>query len=111
MTTIVEAAESIDAKPIVVSEYGLMPVNRPVHINRVLRKAGLLGIRRGPFGEMLIPGESTAFAVADHQVAHVYVRDANRIEEVRSLLQVDSPGSTKSSNRPNCNSIIREVAN
>jgi predicted AlkP superfamily pyrophosphatase or phosphodiesterase len=87
VATVVEAAESIGAEPIVVSEYGLMPVNRPIHINRVLRDAGLLSIRRGPFGEMLIPGDSPAFAVADHQLAHVYVRDANRIEEVRSLIQ------------------------
>ncbi len=91
VTTILDAAESINAKTIIVSEYGLMPVNRPVHLNRVLRQAGLLGIRRGPFGEMLLPGESTAFAVADHQVAHVYVRDENRVAEVRSLLQ-STPG-------------------
>jgi predicted AlkP superfamily pyrophosphatase or phosphodiesterase len=87
VATVVEAAESIGAEPIVVSEYGLMPVNRPIHINRVLRDAGLLSIRRSPFGELLIPGDSPAFAVADHQLAHVYVRDANRIEEVRSLIQ------------------------
>ena len=91
VSTILEAAQSINAKTVIVSEYGLMPVNRPVHLNRVLRQAGLLGIRGGPFGEMLIPGESTAFAVADHQVAHVYVRDATRLAEVRSLLQ-STPG-------------------
>jgi hypothetical protein len=32
-------------------------------------------------------GASTAFAVADHQVAHVYVRDAARIGEVKALLE------------------------
>ena len=85
-STIIEAANSIGAKTIVVSEYGLMPVNRPVHINRALRKAGHLEIRQGPFGEMLIPGESTAFAVADHQLAHIYIQEANLIDEVRSLV-------------------------
>lgn len=86
VATIFEAAQSIGAQPILVSEYGLMPVNRPVHPNRVLREAGLLEIRSGPFGEMLVPGESSAFAVADHQVAHIYVRDKARIEEIHSLL-------------------------
>ena len=84
---IIDAAEGIDARVIVVSEYGLVPVNRPVHINRHLREAGWLKVRSGPFGEMLLPGESDAFAVADHQLAHVYVRDPARIDEVRAKLQ------------------------
>lgn len=84
---IIDAARDIDAKVVVVSEYGLVPANRPVLINRVLREAGLLGVRRGPFGEMLMPGESDAFAVADHQLAHVYVRDPLRLGEVKSLLE------------------------
>ncbi len=84
---IIDAAEAIAARVVVVSEYGLVPVKRPVHINRQLRDAGWLKVRRGPFGEMLLPGESDAFAVADHQLAHVYVRDPARIDEVRDKLQ------------------------
>lgn len=89
--TIIDAAAEIDAQVVVVSEYGLVPVCRPVHLNRILRNAGLLNIRTGPFGEMLIPGESDAFAVADHQLAHVYVRDHQRKSEVRNLLE-NAPG-------------------
>lgn len=85
--TIIDAAEEIAAQVVVVSEYGLVPVNRPVHLNRVLRNAGLLRIRSGPFGEMLIPGESDAFAVVDHQLAHVYVPNQERIGEIRKLLE------------------------
>jgi predicted AlkP superfamily pyrophosphatase or phosphodiesterase len=88
---IMDAAETIGATVVVVSEYGLVPVSRPVHINRVLRKSGLLHIRSGPFGEMLIPGESESFAVSDHQVAHVYVRDRETIGAVKSLLE-STPG-------------------
>ncbi|TWU57216.1 alkaline phosphatase family protein [Rubripirellula reticaptiva] len=88
---IIDAANEIGATPIVVSEYGLVPVSRPVSINRVLREAGWLGIRGGPFGEMMIPGESAAFAVADHQLAHVYVRDPAMIGDVRDRLQA-TPG-------------------
>src|SRR6056297_1933925 len=65
---VIDAAEEIGAQVVVVSEYGLVPVDQPVHINRRLRDAGMLAVREGPFGEMLMPGESDAFAVADHQV-------------------------------------------
>ncbi len=88
---IIDAADQIGATVLVVSEYGLVPVHRPVHINRVLREAGWLGIRGGPFGEMTIPGESAAFAVADHQVAHVYVRDLAMRNDVRDRL-LATPG-------------------
>ena len=85
--TVIECAQSIGATPIVVSEYGLCSVSRPIHLNRVFRESGWLQVRRGPFGEMLLPGESAVFAVADHQLAHVYIRDANRKDEVRKKLQ------------------------
>lgn len=83
---VIDAADSIGALTIVVSEYGLVPVDQPVPINRHLRQAGWLATRLGPFGEQLLPGDSAAFAVADHQLAHVYVRDSGMIEEVRALL-------------------------
>ncbi len=73
--TVIDAADSIGATCVVVSEYGLVPVQRPVMINRILRQLGTLVVRDGPFGEMLMPGESAAFAVADHQLAHLYIND------------------------------------
>ena len=33
------------------------------------------------------PGASAAFAVADHQVAHVYVNDPARVNEVRGIVE------------------------
>lgn len=83
---VIEAAKDTGAQVVVVSEYGLVPVQEPVHLNRHLRKIGWLSVRDGPFGEMLMPGESDAFAVADHQLAHVYVRDTAKIEEVARAL-------------------------
>lgn len=83
---VIDAAKEIGASVIVLSEYGLQDVNRPVHLNRVLREAGLLTVRSGPFGEMLDTFQSRALAVADHQLAHVYVRDASDIPRVRDLL-------------------------
>jgi predicted AlkP superfamily pyrophosphatase or phosphodiesterase len=78
--------ESRGAQVIVLSEYGLADVTTPVHLNRVLREQGLLAVREELGRELLDPGASAAFAVADHQVAHVYVKDPARVGSVRSLL-------------------------
>ncbi len=70
---------------ILASEYGIEPVDDAVAINRVLRAAGMLRVREEEGLELLDAGASDAFAVADHQVAHVYLRDAARIERVADL--------------------------
>jgi hypothetical protein len=57
-----------------------------VEVNRALRRTGLLSARLGPFGEMLDTFASRAFAVCDHQLAHVYVNDAADLPRVRDLL-------------------------
>ncbi|MBB3208597.1 putative AlkP superfamily pyrophosphatase or phosphodiesterase [Rhodopirellula rubra] len=88
---VIDAANEIDAKIVVVSEYGLTRVNRPVHLNRVLRQNGFLRTRMGPFGEALLVPDCEAVAVADHQVAHVYVRNPQNIDTVAKLLR-DVPG-------------------
>jgi predicted AlkP superfamily pyrophosphatase or phosphodiesterase len=72
---------------IVLSEYGLTPVTRPVHINRALREAGLLAVREELGRDALDTGASQAFAVADHQIAHIYVRNAARIGAVKALVE------------------------
>lgn len=84
---VIDAAQDIGAKVIVVSEYGLVPVSRTIAINRELRKAGWLTVRNGPYGEQLMPGESKVFAVVDHQVAHIYIQDPGMQNEVKSFLE------------------------
>ncbi|TWU40927.1 Type I phosphodiesterase / nucleotide pyrophosphatase [Novipirellula artificiosorum] len=84
---VIDAAHAIDARVVVVSEYGLVPVDQPILINRSLREAGWLTVRNGPFGEMLMPGECEAFAVCDHQLAHVYVRQPEKVFEVEAMLK------------------------
>ncbi len=86
---VIAAANDIGAQVIVVSEYGLVPVSRPVMINQELRRAGWLTVRDGPFGEMLQPLDSKVFAVADHQLAHVYVRDVPLADVKSRLLALD----------------------
>ena len=79
--------EERGARVIVLSEYGIVPVSRPVHPNRVLREAGLVAYRMELGREVIDIGGSEAFAMADHQLSHVYVRDPARIGEVRALLE------------------------
>src|SRR3954447_17580963 len=60
------------ARVIVLSEYGMAAVSTPIHLNRALREAGLLGVRIEDGGEILDVAQSRAFGVADHQIAHIY---------------------------------------
>jgi predicted AlkP superfamily pyrophosphatase or phosphodiesterase len=84
---LIEQAEQDGARVIVVSEYGITPVLDAVHINRVLREAGLIQVRVEMGREVLDAGASRAFAVADHQVAHVYVQHGTDAGEVKTLLE------------------------
>ena len=83
---LVEKADEIGAETVVVSEYGIEDVSRPVYVNVALRRAGLLAVRRTPVGEVLDTFASRAFAVTDHQVAHVYVRDDAALHAARDAL-------------------------
>jgi predicted AlkP superfamily pyrophosphatase or phosphodiesterase len=85
---LLDAATAVGARVWVVSEYGHCDASRPVCLNRALREAGLLTVRQGPFGEQLETFLSRAFAVCDHQVAHVYVRDATDVQRTRDVLSV-----------------------
>ena len=85
---LIDYAAASGREVIVVSEYGITPVSDAVHVNRALRKAGLIAVRPEEFGrEVLDPGASAAFAVADHQVAHVYVNQKEKVNEVRRILE------------------------
>jgi len=80
------AAEGLDV--LVVSEYGIGPVSQVVYPNRALREAGLLtALWQDSVGETLDAGASRAFAVCDHQVAHVHVADPADVPAVRRLCE------------------------
>ena len=76
---------------IILSEYGIEPATRSIHLNRVLRRHGWLTLREEFGRELLDAGASQAFAVADHQLAHVYVQDPDRLGDVRAALEAE-PG-------------------
>ncbi len=84
---VVEAARAAGAEVTAFSEYGIVPVSRAVLPNRALREAGLLAVRDGPFGEGLETFESRAFAVCDHQAAHVYAAEGPARARARAILE------------------------
>lgn len=88
---LVQFYEKKGAKIILLSEYGIEPVNNPIHLNRVFRKNDLIGIREERGLELLDPGASKAFAVVDHQIAHIYINDKHVTEQVKALLK-NTPG-------------------
>jgi predicted AlkP superfamily pyrophosphatase or phosphodiesterase len=75
-----------NANVILLSEYGINNVSRPIHINRILRENGLVSIRVESGLELLDCGASKAFAAADHQVAHVYINDSSQKERIKGIL-------------------------
>jgi predicted AlkP superfamily pyrophosphatase or phosphodiesterase len=83
---LIEAARARGHRVLVLSEYGITAVAGAVHLNRALREAGLLRVRDEMGGETLDAGASAAFAVADHQVAHVYVSDTVPVAGVKRLI-------------------------
>jgi hypothetical protein len=72
---------------LVATEYVIMPVDHVTYPNRVLRQAGLLQVRTQDDGEHLDLAASRAWCLVDHQLAHVFVRDADRqvISQVKTL--------------------------
>lgn len=76
---------------VLLSEYGITTVNRAIHLNRIFRERGWLVIKEELGGELLNAGNSRVFAVADHQVAHIYVNDPDLLPEVRRVV-AEVPG-------------------
>jgi predicted AlkP superfamily pyrophosphatase or phosphodiesterase len=84
---LLEACAEVGAEVLAFSDYGMLDVVRAETPNRVLREAGLLRVRDGPFGELIDTFRSSAFAVCDHQIAHVYVKDRTDCDRVAALLE------------------------
>lgn len=83
--------EKQGASIIILSEYGIVPVSQPIHLNRIFRQNNLLQIRVERGLELLDAGASKAFVVADHQVAHIYINDPAVKEQVKTILE-NTPG-------------------
>lgn len=76
-----------DTNIIVVSEYGIEDVDNCIYPNLLLNEAGFIQTHAAKNGTLLDPGNSKAFAVCDHQIAHIYVNDSQDIERVEELFK------------------------
>ncbi len=84
---LIDFARASGLTVVALSEYGITNARRTVDVNRHLRRAGLLDVYTQHGMEYLDPWTSRAFAVADHQVAHVYVRDPADLPRTAELLR------------------------
>ena len=83
---LVQSFQKSHTRIVILSEYGISSVNKPIHLNRLLRQSGLIAIREEQGRELLDAGASKAFAVVDHQVAHVYVNDESILDSTAKLI-------------------------
>ena len=86
--------ENRGAEVLLLSEYGITSVSKPVHLNRIFREKGWIQVKNELGRETLDAGTSAVFAVADHQVAHIHVNDHSKLAEVKALLE-KTPGVEK----------------
>ena len=90
----INSLESDGRTVIALSEYGITPVNHPIHINRTLRELGYLNVRVENGEELVDAGASDAFAVCDHQIAHIYVKKSSDIDKISEKLAENGQIST-----------------
>ena len=86
--------ENRGAEVLLLSEYGITSVSKPVHLNRIFREKGWIQVKNELGRESLDAGTSAVFAVADHQVAHIHVNDPTKLAEVKAHLE-NTPGVEK----------------
>jgi len=90
VTDLISFYESRNIRVLLLSEYGISPVDQPIHLNRLFREKGWLSIKNELGRETLDYGGCKAFTVADHQIAHIYINDPSIQNEVRELLEKTS---------------------
>lgn len=87
MAPLLDRADAQGVTVVALAEYGIARADRPVDVNRALRREGLLEVYVQDGREQLDPWTSRAFAVADHQVAHVYVADPADVPRAAAVLR------------------------
>lgn len=89
---------------VVSGDYEITPVDSVVYPNRILADAGLLKLR--DVKGMLYPNlhSSTAFALVDHQICHIYIADPGKRDEVEKMMQA-LPGVSRVTRRENLSAL------
>ncbi len=83
---LIDFFEMREVQVVLLSEYGISEVTHPVHLNRVFRQQGWITIKDELGLEQIDCGASQAFAIADHQVAHIYINDQAVKDSVKETL-------------------------
>ena len=88
ITRLTDAARSLGYETVIWGDYAITQVTHPIAINRELRNAGLFKVRTVDGGRTY-PNlyDSDVVAMADHQVAHIYVQNTARLEQTRQFIQ------------------------
>jgi len=74
-------------RTLALSEYGITAVRRSISLNRIFRTKGWLTVKDELGLELLDCGASKVFALADHQVAHIYINDPTLLGAVRAVVE------------------------
>ncbi len=88
-------AEVLDGrgKMILLSEYAMRSVNSFLQPNFILEREGLLTTRQTPDGRLVDYDRSSAFAMVDHQIAHIYAKTPEEIDTVARVLGREGVGA------------------
>jgi len=73
----------------VISEYKFYQVDGDIALNRILRRNDLLKVRDIAGHEYLDMELSPAFAMVDHQVAHLYIKSGYKTKVLKVLEKID----------------------
>lgn len=74
-------------RPIILSEYGITAVKHSIALNREFRARRWIMVKDELGRETLDCGACKVFAIADHQVAHIYVKDAELLDNVKEVVR------------------------
>jgi len=88
LNPLIDAMRGSGGQIVLLGEYAIKSVNTYIQPNRLLRQAGLLATHRTADGDLVDYQNSKAFAMVDHQIAHVYTTD---IKAARTVLE-NTPG-------------------
>lgn len=101
--------EKRGVRVVLLSEYGITQVDRPIHLNRLFREKGWLSWRTELKREVIDLGNCEVFAIPDHQVAHVYVKNPDLIDEVaKSLTEVEGVTDVMNREEQDAKGILHE---
>jgi len=84
---LLDFAKNKGAGVVILSEYGLVGVKKGIDINRVLRCRNWLKTILIQDKEYIDFENSDAFAMVDHQVAHIYIQNKNIVSDVKAIIQ------------------------